>query len=158
MYVRDRINFHPTLNITPCIYSHTHPSSATHTQRHSITQSELVHFASIIKSLVENGDLEIGKCYVIDVFLQIKENDLLESFPNVYTMLCIYLCIFVANCKGERSFSKLKLILNFLRNTMGQERLSSLALLSIENQLLRTLDFSDVINEFASIKARRKDF
>ena len=121
-------------------------------------ESELVHFASIIKSLVENGDLEIGKCYEIDVFLQIKENDLLESFPNVNTMLCIYLCIFVANCKGERSFSKLKLILNFLRNTMGQERLSSLALLSIENQLLRTLDFSDVINEFASIKARRKDF
>ena len=73
------------------------------------------------------------------------ESNLIEAFPNVYTMMSIYLCIFVANCKGERSFSKLKLSLNYLRNTMGQERLSSLALLSIENNLLCTLDFNNVI-------------
>ena len=73
-------------------------------------------------------------------------------------MLNIYLCMFVANCKGERSFSKLKLILNYLRNTMGQTRLTSLALLSMESNILRKLDFQDVINNFAKLKARRKDF
>ena len=39
--------------------------------------------------------------------------------------------ITVAHC--ERSFSKLKLIENYLRSTMSQERLSGLAILSIEN-------------------------
>ena len=58
-------------------------------------QSELVHFAAIIDSLTADKFLIIGKCYAIDVFLQLKENELLEAFPNVYTTMCIqslYLC------------------------------------------------------------------
>ena len=72
-------------------------------------------------------------------------------------MFKVYLCMFVTNCKGERSFSKLKLLKNHLRNTMGQDRLASLAVLAIENELLKTLDFSDVISDFAELKCRRKD-
>ena len=74
--------------------------------------------------------------YETDLFVQLNENALNDAFPNVNILLKIYLCMFATNCKGERSFSKLKLILNFLRNTMGQERLSSLALLAIEYDLL----------------------
>ena len=90
-------------------------------------------------------------------FQQIEDNDLIEAFPNVNIMFKMYLCMFVSNCTGERSFSKL--ILNYLRNTMGQERLSSLALLAIENELLKGIDFnSSIIDRFAKEKARRKDF
>ena len=39
---------------------------------------------------------------------------------------------------------------------MGQDRLASLAILAIENELLRTIDFSGVIDEFADQKCRRK--
>ena len=102
--------------------------------------------------------MEIGISYVIDVFLQLKKNDLLDAFPNVYSMMSIYLYMFAANCKKERSFSKSKLILNHLRNTKGQEILSSLALFSIENILLHKLEFNYVINTFATVKARRKNF
>ena len=58
----------------------------------------------------------------------------------------------------ERSFSKLKLIKNFLRSSMSQERLSGLALLSLENEQAENLDFRKVIQQFASAKARRKNF
>ena len=92
------------------------------------------------------------------MYLQIIENELEESFPNVMIMIKIYLCMFVTNCKGERSFSKLKLVKNYLRNTMGQERLAALSILSIENELLKTLDFSDIIDAFANEKSRRKVF
>ena len=47
-------------------------------------------------------------------------------------MAKLYLCVFVTNCKGERSFLKLKLILNYLRNLMGQKRLAPLAVLLLE--------------------------
>ena len=57
--------------------------------------------------------------------LQIQ-NGLIASFPNLHIALRIYLSLFVTSCKGERSFSKLKRIKNFLRSTMGQDRLSSL--------------------------------
>ena len=44
------------------------------------------------------------------------------SFPNMDILLRIYLCMFVTNVYVERSFSKLKLIKNYLRNT--DERLT----------------------------------
>ena len=92
------------------------------------------------------------------MYLQLIDNELEEAFPNVLNMLKIYLCMFVTNCKGERSLSKLKLLKNHLRKTMGQDRLSALAILAIENELLKTIDFSDIITAFAEAKCRRKDF
>ena len=50
----------------------------------------------------------------------------------------------IASC--ERSFSKLKLIKNYLRSTMMQERLSSMALMSVESKILDSIDLDDVIN------------
>jgi len=38
---------------------------------------------------------------------------------------------------------------------MDQERLSVLALMSIEHELLRSLDFTDTIEDFAVAKARK---
>ena len=38
---------------------------------------------------------------------------------------------------------------------MGQERLTSLAIISIENEVANNIDFDDVISEFASRKARK---
>ena len=60
------------------------------------------------------------------------------------------------NCTGERSFSGLKRIKNEQRATLGQEKLKSLAILFIEHTLLQTIDFEDLIEEFARQKARKK--
>ena len=38
---------------------------------------------------------------------------------------------------------------------MGQDRLSSLALLSIENDLMREMTFEEVIGDFAKAKSRK---
>ena len=77
------------------------------------------------------------------------------SFPNLLMSLRTFLtmCVSVASC--ERSFSKLKLIKTYLRSPMGQERLSSLALLSIERGLTEEIDFTPVIDKFATLKSRK---
>jgi len=41
---------------------------------------------------------------------------------------------------------------------MGQARLSALSLMCIESELMRSVDFDDVINDFAAEKSRRRDF
>ncbi|KAK5642823.1 hypothetical protein RI129_008990 [Pyrocoelia pectoralis] len=82
--------------------------------------------------------------------------DFTESIPNLCLILQYFLTISVsvqASC--ERSFSKLKLIKNYLRSTMTEERLTSLAILSIERKVASVLDFDDVINKFSVIKARK---
>ena len=38
---------------------------------------------------------------------------------------------------------------------MGQDRLSDLALLSVERETLEETDFDDVINQFATVKSRK---
>ena len=72
--------------------------------------------------------------------------------------LKLHLTVAVSIASCERSFSKLKLIKSYLRLTMGESRLSALAILSIESDLVETLSFDDIISEFAAMKVRRIEF
>ena len=56
---------------------------------------------------------------------------------------------------AEWSFSKLKIIKTYLRSTMGQERLSGLAMLSIESDHAKKLDIGHIVDEFAERKVCR---
>lgn len=76
-----------------------------------------------------------------------------ESLINIVVALRIFLTITVSNATCERSFSKLKLIKTYQRSTMSQERLSNLAILSIERKI--NVNFNHVIEKFARIKSRR---
>ena len=69
--------------------------------------------------------------------------------------LQIFLMLPVTVASNERSFSKLKIIKNYLRSSMGQERLTNLAILSIEHEMTDSLDFEDIISDFANAKCRR---
>ncbi|TMW83146.1 hypothetical protein EJD97_002752 [Solanum chilense] len=62
------------------------------------------------------------------------------------------LTISVTVASAERSFSKLKIIKSYIRSTMSQERLSGLAILSIEKELLEQIDYTKIINNFTSEK------
>ncbi|XP_008185833.1 zinc finger MYM-type protein 1-like [Acyrthosiphon pisum] len=53
-----------------------------------------------------------------------------EYFPNISFLLKILATLPVSTATPERSFSTLKRLKNFLRNSSGQERLTGLALLS----------------------------
>ena len=74
----------------------------------------------------------------------LNQNFVCELFANVAIALKIYLCMFVTNCKQERSFFKARINTELLKKLNGQKRLSSLVVLSIESKLLRGIDFSSV--------------
>ena len=79
-------------------------------------------------------------------------------FPNAWVAYRILLTIPVTVASGERSFSRLKLIKNYLRSTMSQERLNGLAILSIENEMAEDVDCEEIISTFAAKTARRVIF
>jgi hypothetical protein len=62
----------------------------------------------------------------------------------------------VTVASAKRSFSKLKLLKNYLRSTMSQERLNGLATLCIEKGLLDEIDIDSIVTDFASRNVTRK--
>lgn len=109
---------------------------------------ELVQFSEYIKVT--------GECSPFQLLKLIRDNKLECVFPNTDIALRIYLTVPVTNCEGERSFSTMSRVQNLLRSTMGQERMSALSLLSIEGDLLREINFNDVIKDFSEQKCRKK--
>ena len=94
----------------------------------------------------------------IDLLKKIHKCKLEPLFPNCCIALRIFCTIPATVAEAERSFSKLNLIKNYLRSTMAQERLTALGMLSIENQLAKTLNFDKLIDKFANKRARKVHF
>lgn len=95
---------------------------------------------------------------IVQALKYIVDNNLREMYPNISIALRIVATIPVTVAAAERSFSKLKLIKTYLRKTMTQDRLSALAILSIENNLWSSLDFKDLIEDFSQKKSRKVNF
>ena len=81
-----------------------------------------------------------------------------DCYPNISVAYRILLTIPVTVATAKRSFSKLKLLKNYLRSTMSQERLNGLAMCTIEKDILDTIDLDTVLDDFASRNARRSIF
>jgi len=75
------------------------------------------------------------------------------EYPTVVAALLVFCTLPVTVASAERSFSKLKILKTYLRSTIGQQRLSHLAFLSIENAHCKSVDISLIIKLFANGKA-----
>ena len=62
----------------------------------------------------------------------------------------------VAPSTSAPSFSTLKRVKTYRRATVTEKKLNAFALLAIENRFTTSLDFEDIIEDFASSKLRRK--
>ena len=84
--------------------------------------------------------------------------DIIPSrFSNIRTLLRIFCTLPVTTCTAERAFSAMKLLKNFLRNRMSDERLTGLALMYIHPEIEINID--SVIDRFANDgKQRRFNF
>ncbi|XP_065642688.1 uncharacterized protein LOC136074310 [Hydra vulgaris] len=75
--------------------------------------------------------------------------------PNVSITLRILLTQPVSVASGERSFSRLKLVKDYLKSSMSQNRLTGLSLISIESDMAKKLYFTELLKAFASEKSRK---
>ncbi|XP_066965455.1 uncharacterized protein [Macrobrachium rosenbergii] len=76
-------------------------------------------------------------------------------FPNLTVAIQLMLTVGISIASCERSFSKLILIMAYLRASMGQDRLNALAFLSSDREEAELINFDDVIDNFASAESRR---
>ena len=82
------------------------------------------------------------------------------AFKTLFEIVQVALTISITSAECERSFSALKRIKTNLRSTMGEERLSDLAILSIEsNSVSKYLcehGHKSIIDEFAAVDKNRR--
>ena len=76
-------------------------------------------------------------------------------FPNIYRILCLVAVVPASSNSCERSMSRLRTLKTYLRSSMSQERLSSLALAGIHREI--ELDPEKILDRFAINNPRRME-
>ena len=107
---------------------------------------QLVTFAASLRSQI----ITLSSVQQVAHLLIVEYSAMASAFTDVVTALLLFLTLPVTVASAERSFSKLRLIKNYLRSTMGQDRLRHLALLSIEAESAEKLQMDQIIDDFAT--------
>ena len=77
-------------------------------------------------------------------------------FSEVERLVRIMMTFPISSCAAERSFSALRRLKNWLRNSMGQERLNAITLCHVNQKYLDDLDLKLLAIEFAKLSDIRK--
>ena len=78
-------------------------------------------------------------------------------FPFVFNLLQLMLTFPITSCECERSFSALRRLKTWLRATMGQVRLNSVAVCNVHKKRLDTIDICKLAEEFIGQSTTRNN-
>ncbi|XP_025191998.1 uncharacterized protein LOC112592200 [Melanaphis sacchari] len=113
--------------------------------RKDILKAEMMIVNNYLNSKIKNWTIQ-------DLFSTVT----LELYPNLHNLLQVALSIPVSSASCERSFSAMRRIKNWLRTTMIQNRFSNLAIIHIENELVKTsIESKQILEDFAKCGSRR---
>ena len=105
---------------------------------------------------------ELGYMTVSEMVETMQENDLFDIFPEFSKVVHIIAAISVTSrCSAERSFSALRRMKTYLRSTVGQQRVSNIALINIEKPYANSVvnnDMGRVIDIFGRRNGRDSYF
>ena len=93
-----------------------------------------------------------GLITAINILEFVKETD---CFSNILIAFRILLTVSVTVTSADKSFSKSKILKYYLKSSILQERLNSLAMLRIKKNMSKSLDLDTIIIYFASKNAHK---
>ena len=77
-------------------------------------------------------------------------------FSQVETLIRLLLVVPATSCEAERSFSGLRRLKTWLRSTMTQERLNSVAVCNVHRSYIDKIDLHALANDFINVNERRE--
>ncbi|CAF2704956.1 unnamed protein product [Rotaria sp. Silwood2] len=150
--------FTRTLNETVCWFKHLSPSTI-----NGFNQNDADHLLNIVPGIDDalllfqefkqltptimkcSSTLEVAKIF----------KDYYKIYPRAALVYQFMLTLPITVATNERTFSKLKLIKNYLRSTMDNQRLFYLLISSIEYDILDEIDPQKLVQDWAKIKDRK---
>lgn len=119
---------------------------------YSVNQSDLKHEIPLMKKLfMKEPNQPTSLVQFLSFIAPYK-----AAFDCLYKLLLLAVTLPVTSASCERSFSKMKLVKTFLRNSMANDRLSNIALLSIESARAEGIDLESFVDEFDSRHGNRR--
>ncbi|CAF4961518.1 unnamed protein product [Rotaria sp. Silwood1] len=106
-----------------------------------LEKNMIINEISVIKPMIKNTKLST----TLDLLNELKSME--QAFPSAVVLIKGAVTFPVSSVACERSFSKMKLIKNYARNSMSDERLSDLSVLAIEKEF--EIDIEKVVDVFA---------
>ena len=103
----------------------------------------------------------LGYMTVSEMLETMHENDLFDMLPEFSNVVHILAVIPATSCSAERSFSTLRRLKTYLRSTMGQQRVSNIALINIERAYANSVvnnDMDRIIDIFGRRNGRDSYF
>lgn len=118
-----------------------------------MTNSAKIHDIDAIHAEVE---ILLNQCDEENLINIFEKAELSKSILPWANRIChLALTAPVTTASDERTFSKLKLIKNYLRSKMDDQRLNALIMLSCEKDITDSLDIDDLVHKWAKLKHRR---
>lgn len=115
-----------------------------------INRSELEAEVKVFKGLLKSKNMEVN---LQNMRVELRA----ETTPNLYKLVQIAVCIPTSSAGCERSFSAMRRIKTWLRSTMCQDRFSHMALLNIENSVVKeNISNTKVLEIFMEKKRKMK--
>lgn len=87
------------------------------------------------------------RCVVCCFSVIVNYNLFSNAYPGLYFAYKLLLTFSITQVGCERSFSKLKYVKNYLRNSMSQGNLESFMLMYVEKEMLTEINLNDIIDK-----------
>ena len=94
-----------------------------------------------------------------DIFVMVRNMSKAKRviISEVVTLLKLLIVVPATNAESERGFSTMRRLKNYLRSTMGDNRLDNLMVLCIHKESLGQIDMVKVLNEFVAKKDHKAE-
>ncbi|GFT69115.1 hypothetical protein TNCV_3905021 [Trichonephila clavipes] len=109
-------------------------------------QLERIHLQAFVAATDPGCKKELIRSDSLGLIKYIIQSKLEGGLPNIVITLRIILTSAINNDSCERSFSRSKLIKNYLRSTMSTLKLTNLVILAIEHDIY--IDIDNCIKDF----------
>ena len=123
-----------------------------------LLQIQLQMLPDLIKTYNQNQhNITIKEVTLISTLCDIMNTISVSKtmLSEVFKLLRIFLTIPVTTATAERIFSTLRRLKNYLRSTMGQQRLNNMMLLHIHKDLIDDINNIKIAQEFVNANERR---
>ncbi|XP_050531022.1 52 kDa repressor of the inhibitor of the protein kinase-like [Daktulosphaira vitifoliae] len=137
------VNFFLNLNFKESYHFIDHYHSSMDVSKECLNCEMTVAKNVILQSIGPDADMNVEN--IIPILFENK-----STFPNLYKLFNVALTLPISSATCERSFSAMKKIKTWLRNSMTQDKFTNVSILYIEKDISKNINVEEILNLFAN--------